>query len=163
MKGLTEGRVSRMARVYDVAQYILDKQGGMSSMKLQKLCYYSHAWHLVWDEEPLFPEQIQAWANGPVVRALYAAHRGEFRVSKMPDWVDADVSKIESSEASSIDAVLDFYGAMTGHQLSELTHAERPWQNARSGLAAGVRSEVQITDEEIHSYYDSLTEYADRS
>jgi len=26
---------------------------------------------LVWDEKPLFRAQIEAWANGPVVRSLY--------------------------------------------------------------------------------------------
>ncbi len=51
-----------MARsVQDVAAYIIERHGRMSSMKLQKLVYYSQAWHLVWDDEPLFPERIQAW------------------------------------------------------------------------------------------------------
>ena len=57
--------------VHDVAAYILKKQGEMSAMKLQKLVYYSQAWSLVWDEKPLFRAQIEAWANGPVVRSLY--------------------------------------------------------------------------------------------
>ena len=37
--------------VFDVANYILNKQGSMSAMKLQKLVYYSQAWSLVWDDE----------------------------------------------------------------------------------------------------------------
>ncbi len=151
-----------MASVYDVAAYILDKTGSLSAMKLQKLCYYSHAWHLVWDEEPLFPEQIQAWANGPVVRALYSAHRGEFRVGTMPGWTGADPANLTESEQSTIEAVLNFYGPMSAHQLSELTHSERPWQQAREGLPAGARSEVQITDVAMAAYYDSLTASADQ-
>lgn len=43
-----------MANVLDVAAYVLAKRGPMTAMKLQKLVYYSQAWHLVWDEEPLF-------------------------------------------------------------------------------------------------------------
>lgn len=36
------------ANVFDVAKYILDTVGGeITSMKLQKLCYYSQAWHMV--------------------------------------------------------------------------------------------------------------------
>ena len=35
-----------MATVFDVTKYILHKCGKMSTWKLQKLCYYSQAWHL---------------------------------------------------------------------------------------------------------------------
>ena len=52
-------------RVFDVAAYILEQKGSMTTMKLQKLVYYSQAWSLVWDEKPLFEEAIEAWANGP--------------------------------------------------------------------------------------------------
>ncbi|WP_307850044.1 MULTISPECIES: type II toxin-antitoxin system antitoxin SocA domain-containing protein [unclassified Saccharopolyspora] len=48
----------------------------MTAMKLQKLVYYSQAWHLVWDERPLFDEPVQAWANGPVVPDLTPAAPG---------------------------------------------------------------------------------------
>ncbi len=30
-----------MANVFDTAKYILEQKGDMSTMKLQKLCYYS--------------------------------------------------------------------------------------------------------------------------
>ena len=39
-----------MANVFDTAKYILEQLGSMSTMKLQKLCYYSQAWSLVWDD-----------------------------------------------------------------------------------------------------------------
>lgn len=68
------------ASVIDVAEYILTKHGQMSTMKLHRLVYYSQAWHLVWDGVPLFDEEIQAWANGPVVPVLYELHRGEYTV-----------------------------------------------------------------------------------
>lgn len=146
-----------MANVYDVAAYILQEKGEMTAMKLQKLCYYSHAWHLVWEEVPLFGDRIEAWANGPVVRPLYTAHRGEFRVSKMPDWTKADADNLTEDEKHSVDSIMGFYGEMTAHQLSELTHSERPWASARGDLAPGARSDAQITDSEIAPYYDSLT------
>jgi hypothetical protein len=37
-----------MATVYDVAEFILRGQGEMTAMKLQKLVYYSQAWHIAW-------------------------------------------------------------------------------------------------------------------
>ena len=69
-----------MANVLDVAAYILQEHGPMTTWKLQKLVYYGQAWSFVWDDDELFPEEIEAWANGPVVRELYNAHKGRFRV-----------------------------------------------------------------------------------
>ena len=43
-----------VAKVDDVASAILNRLGEMTAMKLQKLVYYSQAWHLVWEEKPLF-------------------------------------------------------------------------------------------------------------
>ena len=40
-----------MLTVFDVASYILKKSGKMTTMKLQKLIYYSQAWALVWYEK----------------------------------------------------------------------------------------------------------------
>ena len=68
-----------MATVFDVAKYILEQLGPLSTMKLQKLCYYAQAWSLAWDEEPLFPHEFEAWVNGPVCRELFIAIKGENR------------------------------------------------------------------------------------
>ena len=146
-----------MTSVFDVAAYILEKQGAMTAMKLQKLCYYSHAWHLVWEERPLFGNRIEAWANGPVVRDLYRAHRGDFQISVLPEWCDADPGRIDVSERESIDAVLNFYAKMSAHELSQLTHAESPWADARLGVPDGVRSDRQIGDADMFAFYDGLT------
>ena len=70
-----------MANVFDVAKYILEKMGTMSTMKLQKLCYYAQVWSLVWDDTPLFKEEFEAWANGPVCRELFFKTKGQFSVS----------------------------------------------------------------------------------
>lgn len=69
-----------MADVVDVAEYVLSKLGPMTAMKLQKLVYYAHAWHLVWDGEPMLDARIEAWANGPVVPELHEMHRDRFKV-----------------------------------------------------------------------------------
>ena len=71
-----------MANIFNVARYILRKQDNMSTWKLQKLCYYAQAWSLAWTEQPLFEEDFQAWANGPVAPVLFAQHRGKFSVSE---------------------------------------------------------------------------------
>ncbi|MEW5928008.1 MAG: type II toxin-antitoxin system antitoxin SocA domain-containing protein [Gemmatimonadota bacterium] len=142
-----------MASAHDVAAYILERKGRMTAMKLQKLVYYSQVWSVVWEERPLFPEQIQAWANGPVVRELYERHRGQFEVS---DWPAGSSTRLTDEDRAVIDDVLEFYGDKSAQWLSDLTHREQPWLLARRGLPDGVRGEHEITLDSIEEYYSSL-------
>lgn len=142
-----------MATVHDVAAYILEKMGCMTTMKLQKLVYYSQAWSLVWDEKPLFSSPIEAWANGPVVPELYNFHKGKFRVFK---WKKGDKVNLTQDERDTIDAVLEFYGNKRSQWLSDLTHQENPWKDARIGIAPGERGSNVITHAVLAEYYGSL-------
>jgi uncharacterized phage-associated protein len=143
-----------MASVHDVAAYILQKRGSMTAMKMQKLVYYCQAWSLVWDEKPLFSEKIQAWANGPVVRELYHLHRGEFVIHKWP-W--GNPNNLDKDERETIDAVLQFYGDKPALWLSNLTHQEAPWQNARKGLTSSEPGEQEISLSDMAEYYESIS------
>ena len=138
----------------DVAAYILQKKGEMTTLKLQKLLYYCQAWSLVWDEEPLFFEQIEAWANGPVVSTVFAKHRNMFKVSASD--IDGNPEKLTPTQIESIEAVLEFYGDKDSQWLSELTHMEEPWKNARGNLLPGVSSNNIITHAAMMEYYSSL-------
>ena len=148
-----QAQEATMASVHDVAAYILDKLGAMSTMKLQKLVYYSQAWGLVWDEKPLFPEPIQAWANGPVAPALYAEHRGRFSIERI---ARGNPDQLTTDERATVDAVIEAYGHLTGRQLSYITHAEDPWRLARAGLPDTARSEKVITDSAMADYYGAV-------
>jgi len=143
-----------MATVLDVASYILAKKGEMSAMKLQKLAYYSQAWSLVWDEEPLFNDRFEAWANGPVSPRLYDAHRGNFLVDAGMITGNPDV--FTESQRDTIDGVLEFYGDKSAQWLSDLTHEEDPWKDARGGLQPMERSNEVITTAAMHEYYSAL-------
>lgn len=121
-------------------------------MKLQKLVYYCQAWSLVWDETLLFDERIEAWANGPVIPALYERHRGNFEVS---GW-NGDPSALSQAARDTIDGVIGFYGRHTAQWLSDLTHKESPWQNARTGVPSGVPCNHEITPALMAEYYGGL-------
>ena len=125
----------------------------MTTWKLQKIVYYCQAWSLLWDDDALFPEEIEAWANGPVVPVLYRAHRGRYRISCLkggnPDNLSAD-------QRDTIDAVLEFYGDRSPQWLSDLTHMEEPWRTARKGVPDGRRGSAIIPKEHLAAYYGSL-------
>lgn len=148
-----------MAQVVDVAAYILEKCGPMTAMKLQKLTYYCQAWHLVWAEAPLFDSCIEAWANGPVVRELYNLHRGRFSLSGPAEIPGGDSSRLTDQERATIDVVLGAYGDKSAHWLSELTHNEDPWRNARAQANLGDRDrgDAVISLVSMCEYYDGLT------
>jgi uncharacterized phage-associated protein len=141
-----------MVQVIDVAEYILQKLGPMTAMKLQKLVYYCQVWSLVWDEKPLFVEKFEAWANGPVCPHLYAVHRGSFELGT----VGGEATKLTSTERETVDAVLKGYGQRTSQWLSDLTHQENPWRDARNGLSDGERGSSEITHAAMAEYYSAL-------
>lgn len=145
--------VTKMCTVYDVASYILAQKGPVTAMKLQKLVYYSQAWSLVWDDKPLFRNKIRAWANGPVCPALYDAHRGQFKVSRLPI---GDGRKMNKTQKETINAVLKHYGDKSSWWLSDLTHEETPWINARSGLKSNERGNKEISLADMAEYYSGL-------
>lgn len=144
-----------MANMFDVAKYILESRGPMSAMKLQKLTYYSQAWNLVWEEESLFNDDFEAWANGPVLPELYKLHRGQFKVDSSL-VAESNSAALSADERANIDRVLMFYGDKTAQWLSNLTHQENPWLDARRDLPVGAASTEIIAKAAMHEYYSSL-------
>lgn len=142
-----------MASVFDVASYILAECGEMTAWKLQKLTYYSQAWSLVWDQRPIFPERIEAWANGPVCPDLYRVHKGRFIVKEIGQ---GDVSRLDKDARETIDSVLGYYGDKHPQELSDLTHSESPWKDARGTLRPGAHCQKEITHEAMAEFYEAL-------
>ena len=121
-----------MANVFDTAKYILEKSGSMSTMKLQKLCYYSQAWSLVWDDSPLFEEDFQAWANGPVCPELFFKTQGKYTASASDE--SGGEGDLTDNQKDTINKVLEYYGFHNAQWLSQLTHMKDSWIKARAGI-----------------------------
>jgi len=146
----------RMAHVQDVAAYILQKRGPMTAMKLQKLCYYAFGYHLAWESRQLFPEQFEAWANGPVAPELYRRHRGRFNLHA--GEIAGKPEALDRGEQESVDIVLDAFGELSAHQLSTMTHREKPWLAARERAGVGTldRSSEPLRTDEMFEFFDAL-------
>lgn len=145
-----------MAKVADVAAYILSKAAPMTAMKLQKLCYYSNGYHMAWEGRTLFDEPFEAWANGPVAPELYRLHRGRYQLKA--GEINGDPDGLDAGEKESVDIVLSFLGHLGGHDLSQMTHNEPPWILARrrAGVAPLDRSTEQLWNDEIAEHFESL-------
>jgi uncharacterized phage-associated protein len=144
-----------MITVFDVAAFILTQLGPTPAMKLQKLVYYSQAWSLVWDEEPLFEEKIYAWINGPVVPELYEVNKGKFKVAV--DEIPGNPEALNETQQETVSIIVKDYGAKSSQWLSDLTHLEDPWRNARKGLDSKERGHQEITWAAMAEYYESLS------
>jgi uncharacterized phage-associated protein len=123
--------------VSDIANYFLlkaqdDGQELLSNMKLQKLIYYAQGLHLVLLNEPLFPEQIEAWTYGPVVPALYYKYK-EYGGQGIPASTDFDPLKIDSATRDFLDEVYQVFGQFSAIRLMDISHEDQCWIDACPG------------------------------
>ena len=116
-------------------------------LKMQKLVYNFHGWHLAVTGLPLIGEQFEAWPKGPVLSSLYHRFK-KYRWDPIRDYakdIDPATGEFEASVIPASDeqfhtvfnVVWDRYKDFSGSQLSALTHATgTPWSRAR---AAGLQ------------------------
>lgn len=148
-------RGHKVTTVYDVAKYIIDNWGPMSAMKLQKLVFYSQAMAMVWDDVPLFSDDFEAWAKGPVCHNLFNAHKGMFMLndSLFLDRYNPDIDNISSDHKETIQAVMNSLADLSPFELSEMTHSEAPWLNARGDIPQGAFCDNVIKKEDMLNFY----------
>lgn len=139
-----------MASVDDVAAAILERTGTVTTKKLQKLVYYTQAWHLVFESTRIFNNRIEAWVQGPVVPQLYHQHKRHYDVSR---WEKGNPQRLSSTETKTVDWVVGQYGEFSAEALSRMTHMEAPWAAARAGRADDEPSSDEIDLRHMAAYY----------
>jgi uncharacterized phage-associated protein len=137
------------ADALDVARYLVETHGPMAQRMLQKLLYYCQAGSLGWTGVPMFGNRIEAWANGPVVVDLWNAHRYQSYI----DRVNGGERALDSEARAIADSIWNAFGKFTPTQLSDMTHSEAPWWNARGTLPPGARGSVPISPEAMRDFY----------
>lgn len=141
-----------MANVFDVAKFILEQHGKMTTMKLQKLVYYSQAWSLAWSGVAIFGDKIRGWREGPVVGSLHNEHRG-WRTIEGSNLRQGDVGNLSGWQREAIVSVVAYYGRFSPEELSELTHQEEPWLLARRGLSKEDKGSEEISHGTMRDFY----------
>ena len=150
--------------VFDTATYIKEQYaqmpaeyGVLTATKLQKLVYYAQAWSLVWNEEPLFQDEIEAWVYGPVVRKLFNVSKGHYRSQDINRELMTG-NHLDGNQKETIDIIVRDYGNLTPEILVGMTHRERPWQKARESqnLGPGENGNAIISAEDMKKYYSSI-------
>lgn len=135
----------------------------ISPLKLQKLLYYTQAWHWVYfDSADIFAELPQAWVNGPVYPDIYNRFReigiydqliiGNTNIATTLADCMADIN-LDNDQQEFLYALYKHYGLMSYDKLVFLTHSEEPWCKAREGVSPFEPSQNIIKKDIIESYY----------
>jgi uncharacterized phage-associated protein len=119
---------------YFIWRVNLDAEYGenISNLRLQKLLYYAQGFSLALRGIPLFDEPIEAWAHGPVVRALFLDYSG-FGAQPLPTPQNVDPNEFDSETRELLEEVYSVYGQFSAWGLRNLTHEESPWQDTPPG------------------------------
>jgi uncharacterized phage-associated protein len=70
--------------------------------------------------------------------------------------IAGDPAVLDKTARETIDAVLLFYGDKHPQWLSDLTHSEAPWKDARGDLPPGAHCSREITLDALAAYYEGL-------
>lgn len=135
-----------MEKIINVAQYVFSEYKKITGevideMKLHKLLYFAQRESLAITNEPLFEGEFEGWKYGPVCK--------EIRNSITRDGIIDFDSDVSDECKYIINNIILEYGSLASWKLSELSHKEISWKNARIGLADGENGSTKLKLEDI--------------
>lgn len=137
-------------------------------LKLQKLVYLAHGWHLGLTRQPLIYQTVVAWPYGPIIRDVYwqfKKYRGENvsgRATIPPDGVNTFEhiplrAELTDKSRAIVDRVWEVFKNNTGIELSAMSHtAGTPWHQVTSGKAKKDIRDIPISNRLMSDYFQSL-------
>lgn len=158
-----------------VANHFLDfgrtRKNEISPLKIHKLVYVSHGWHLALSGgEPLVSDEyVEAWPYGPVFPSVYHEFK-HYGAAPILDYAtDFELMgrtfklvtpRVETDDINAVallGRVWKVYGDFSGTQLSGMTHAPgTPWDIVWK-KSEGMRN-VHIPNELICRHYQRIME-----
>jgi len=139
------------------ADYILfcanDAQELITNLKLNKLLYYAQGYHIAIHDDLLFEDEIQAWVHGPVVPNVYHKYKG-FKWA--PINVNASRPELSKEVFEFLDVIIETFLPIDAYKLELMTHEEKPWKNARSGLPKDALCQNTIEPTDMKEYFTLL-------
>jgi uncharacterized phage-associated protein len=138
-----------------IVRFRAEAAAPVDPMSLQKLLFYLQAFHLARKGEPLFTNGFEAWRDGPVVPRVWR-HYKEDSVPFIFPRKDDVMAQIDPAIEGHLRGTVSFFSRMTPFGLSDATHNEDPWIEARHGFDAHEPSAVPIPEDKIRVYYAGL-------
>ena len=146
----------------------------LTNLKIQKLVYIAHGWHLAITGDALIQEEIEAWPFGPVIPKLYHELKRyrqgaitqqivEFSFESLeermyngkPDYTIPSIDWNDDEVRQLLEKIWSIYGDKDGYYLTALTHKDAtPWTetwNMRGNPIAN--SKIQKHYEDLFKQY----------
>lgn len=148
--------------IFDIANWFLLYKEKMIYEKLQKICYYSEAWHLALYGEKLFNDtKFRALESGPVSPELYNfikndGFKGFGKINNLIDINDRDIYERlyyinnDINLVDLLESVWITYGDKGPLALEVLSCNELPYKNANN------RKNKIISEKDIKNYYRKI-------
>lgn len=136
--------------------YIFKRVEEVTPLALQKMLYYIQGIYMIKYDTPIFEEECQAWAHGPVYRDVYEVFKS-FKYNPIDDtrfaMLQNRFNELSDKEKNIIDMVVDSFGMYSGKILEKITHLETPWIEARAYCLPDEVSNEIITKDSIKEYF----------
>lgn len=122
---------------------------GISNLKMQKLLYFAQGHFLAKHNVPLFKEEIEAWARGPVIRNVYNTFKkhGRAPIDEQQHLTKFNWDSHRDVEQDLIE-IWNRYGCYTSTALGNFTHLQGPWRAAFDETAGSA-----ITHDSLRRYF----------
>lgn len=136
-----------MDRIIDIANYLFNSYRKISGeaideMKLHKLLYFVQRESLAVFGKPMYAESLEGWKYGPVSPEVRSAYTKDGIIAK-------ELHPISHKAKLISDRILSRYGDIESWKLSQLSHEEISWKNAREGLSADDYGNTPLNIEDI--------------
>lgn len=144
--------------IFEIANAFLSMES-MSNKKLQKLCYYTQAWYIALNNDPLIDCEFEAWTHGPVCPELYHTFK-KYGYSNIQGRFECpEIINDDNYLKEFIGSIYAMYGKFQADELEEMTHNEDPWLNSREGLNEWEPGYNLISLDSMKKYYKNLRKY----
>ena len=122
----------------------------ITAIRLQKLVYFTHGWHLALYNEPLTDELPQAWSWGPVFPDIYDVTK---KYGSQPIYEHVSETTIQSDDTRIhlLEKVWKIYNKYSDVQLSSLAREDGSWHITRKKYPN--RRNVSIDDDTIEQAF----------
>jgi uncharacterized phage-associated protein len=133
---------------------------GISPMKLQKLVYFAHGWHLAFVDKELISEPVEAWRYGPVIPSIYHSFKqyGNSKILDIESYAE-NIKFLDVALIKFLGLIWESYKSFSALELSELTHAkDSPWEQVvrNSGGIKSLPHHQTIPNEIIKEYFKQI-------
>ncbi len=145
-----------MNKILDVAGYITKKYKEVTGelldeMKLHKLLYFTQREAIAITGKPGFAGTFEGWKYGPVCR--------EVRSNFYEGDIVVPVGSISEDLQYIANNVILEYGSLASWKLSELSHKDISWQNARKGLSTNENGSNPLSMDDIRKDSEKVRPY----